>query len=193
MYYVVDPSTNQKFGPADLATLNQWISENRILPTTVLEEAASGNRFNAAQVPGLNFPQAAAPAADPVFAKPAEPVQPTGGPAISQPPGGYGMGPTAPNAEFSRPTGYPQGMGMGYSEEAQKKVTTGWVCFALGLVCCGLVAIYGMLESKKAKEMGHPGAQAPYIANIVVIGLMVVGIIGYAILFATVGVAGLGR
>lgn len=62
MNYFAILSDGQKFGPADIATLNQWAQENRIFPTTMLEDAATGTRIQASQVPGIIFP---APAAAP--------------------------------------------------------------------------------------------------------------------------------
>lgn len=53
-FYVIGPD-GTKYGPADLATLNSWISQNRLLPDSVLENAADGTQSPASQVPGLNF------------------------------------------------------------------------------------------------------------------------------------------
>ena len=64
-YYVVAPD-GQKYGPGDVVTLNQWAQQGRVLPTTVLEDASTGARFAASQVPGMTF--APAPAND--FAQP---------------------------------------------------------------------------------------------------------------------------
>lgn len=55
MPYFVLAADNQKYGPADIATLNEWIQENRIGPETVLEDEASGNREPAKMIQGLNF------------------------------------------------------------------------------------------------------------------------------------------
>ena len=56
MQYYVITQTGEKFGPADLMTLNQWGQQGRILPHTVLEEAGTGRQFTAAQLPGLALP-----------------------------------------------------------------------------------------------------------------------------------------
>lgn len=53
-YYVVAPD-GQKYGPGDVVTLNQWAQQGRVLPTTVLEDASTGARFAASQVPGMIF------------------------------------------------------------------------------------------------------------------------------------------
>lgn len=58
-YYVLWPD-GQKFGPADIQTLQRWAVENRIGPATLLEDAASGRHLRAADVsylqPVLNLP-----------------------------------------------------------------------------------------------------------------------------------------
>ena len=55
----------QKYGPADVATLNQWITEGRLLPQTIIEEEATGRQTLASALHGLQFPLAAPPAAGP--------------------------------------------------------------------------------------------------------------------------------
>ncbi|MBL8048362.1 MAG: hypothetical protein JNJ45_06735 [Chthonomonas sp.] len=64
MYFVVHPS-GEKFGPADEATLQQWIQEGRLTPTTVLEDSATRMQFPASSLPGLQFNSAAAPPQSP--------------------------------------------------------------------------------------------------------------------------------
>jgi hypothetical protein len=56
-YYVVSQD-GQKYGPADIPTLNAWIVEGRLLPTNLLEDEASGQRVTASSVAELNFPAA---------------------------------------------------------------------------------------------------------------------------------------
>lgn len=53
-YFVIAPD-GQKYGPADVMTLNQWVQQNRVTPTTMLEDAATGAQIPASQVPGLVF------------------------------------------------------------------------------------------------------------------------------------------
>lgn len=53
-YYVVG-SKNELFGPADITTLNQWISEGRLVPTSMMQEEGGGARFVASMLPGLTF------------------------------------------------------------------------------------------------------------------------------------------
>jgi hypothetical protein len=54
-YYVVDPS-GQKYGPADLPLLQQWVREGRIVPTTSVFEEASGQTMVASSMPALYPP-----------------------------------------------------------------------------------------------------------------------------------------
>lgn len=57
MQYYVISGDGQRYGPADIATLNQWITEGRLLPHQMIEDAATGVRMVATSVPGLVFPQ----------------------------------------------------------------------------------------------------------------------------------------
>jgi hypothetical protein len=61
MQYFVIWTDGQKFGPADLATLNEWAAQGRINPTTELESVVDGSRIVAGSLAGLNFGGAAAP------------------------------------------------------------------------------------------------------------------------------------
>jgi hypothetical protein len=55
-YYVIS-GDGQRYGPADIPTLNQWINEGRLLSHQLLEDAATGVRVPASGVAGLVFPQ----------------------------------------------------------------------------------------------------------------------------------------
>jgi len=55
MRYFVIGDDGQKYGPADVATLNSWITEGRLLATTLLENEATGERVAAQALPGLAF------------------------------------------------------------------------------------------------------------------------------------------
>ncbi len=59
-FYVVGDN-GDKYGPADLATLNQWIADGRLLPNSKVERSADGIQGLASQVPGLNFGPVSAP------------------------------------------------------------------------------------------------------------------------------------
>ena len=59
MNYFVIAADGQKYGPADVPTLNNWAQEGRVLPTSMLEDAATGQQVPATSVIGINFPPAA--------------------------------------------------------------------------------------------------------------------------------------
>ncbi|MBS1710158.1 MAG: hypothetical protein JSS71_00360 [Armatimonadetes bacterium] len=69
MQYFVIWNDGQKFGPADIQVLNEWIAQGRITPATELESVADGSRLQAGSLPGLNFGGGMA-------AQPQQPVQP---------------------------------------------------------------------------------------------------------------------
>ncbi|MHB8637542.1 MAG: hypothetical protein ACYC96_13820 [Fimbriimonadaceae bacterium] len=74
-YFVIGPN-GQRFGPAPVATLNQWIQEGRVAPQTLLQDAATGAQVVARALPALNFvpqPTLAPPNANPyTMANPAQ-------------------------------------------------------------------------------------------------------------------------
>lgn len=59
MQYYVRTDDGQRYGPADLPTLNRWIQEGRLAPHQMVEDAVSGQTMPASQVLGLVFPNAA--------------------------------------------------------------------------------------------------------------------------------------
>ena len=65
-YYVLGDQ-GQKYGPADVATLNMWVGEGRVVPHTMLEDEVSGGQIAAASVPGLQFQVVAPPPNNPVL------------------------------------------------------------------------------------------------------------------------------
>jgi len=48
--YFVIASDGQRYGPADVQTLNQWAAEGRVLPTSMLEEVQTLQRLPASSV-----------------------------------------------------------------------------------------------------------------------------------------------
>ena len=136
MRYYVLSDDGQKYGPADVPTLNQWIAENRLLPTQMLEEEGSGARLAARAVPGLNFP---------VVSEPGSPAGPAGVPG-------------QPHQGYYRPPG-----GVTAGEDGSRDITPAWVLFAVGLlpcICFPYVTIplagVSIYFANKAKQKGHP-------------------------------------
>jgi len=61
-YFVLDQS-GARYGPATVAQLSQWAAEGRVLRTTTLEDAESGQQLPASSVAGLIIPATAGPSA----------------------------------------------------------------------------------------------------------------------------------
>ena len=59
MNYYVIAADGQKYGPADVTTLNHWAQERRVLITSMLEDAVTGEQIPATSLPGIIFPTAA--------------------------------------------------------------------------------------------------------------------------------------
>ena len=58
MQYLVIWSDGNKYGPADLALLNQWAQDGRVFPDTELEPVDGSPRIKASDLPGLIIPSA---------------------------------------------------------------------------------------------------------------------------------------
>jgi hypothetical protein len=54
-YYLI-ADDGQKYGPADIATLNQWAAESRLRPDHQLEAETTAQRVQASTVQGIYFP-----------------------------------------------------------------------------------------------------------------------------------------
>ncbi|MCH7905095.1 MAG: hypothetical protein IH944_11110 [Armatimonadetes bacterium] len=55
MKFYVIAGDGHKYGPADIATLNQWVKEDRITRNSQLENAETGQRLRAGDVSGIDF------------------------------------------------------------------------------------------------------------------------------------------
>jgi hypothetical protein len=160
-YFVVLPD-GQKFGPADLQLLNQWVAEGRVLPNTVLEDSMSGRLMHASSVPGIQLLAQQQPQA---------PFPPPGQ-APGQPYAGYYRG--------------------GVADNGQNDLTLSYVFGSLGLIGCfgnffcglcgviGLVfPILGVVYANKAQQKGNPGAGGARVLAWVGIALQVLAILGF--------------
>ncbi|CCW34742.1 hypothetical protein CTKA_00240 [Chthonomonas calidirosea] len=54
-YYVL-AQDGHRYGPVDVTILQRWVQESRVIPATILEEAQTGRRLEAAFLPELHFP-----------------------------------------------------------------------------------------------------------------------------------------
>ena len=150
MRYFVIGDDGQKYGPADVPTLKQWITDGRLLATTIVENEATGERMSAQAVPGLNFPIAAPPQS-------------------SGPVGNYGapapMGSPAPTGYVPPASAYPR---PSSSDNGAKDLQQAWIFCVLGLLCCPIIFnTMGFLAAKRAEEKGNPGGATAKIANII--------------------------
>lgn len=66
MGYFVIAQDGNRYGPADIATLQQWVREGRIAPNTTLEDEFTGTQIRASLLPELSylFPSQETPPAD---------------------------------------------------------------------------------------------------------------------------------
>ena len=157
-YFVIWPD-GRRFGPADLATLNAWAQEGRLTPANVLEEEGTATRLTAQQLPGLTFEPTEAP--------------------TTQPPLGQPAGAMASYYRDPRATATYAG---------NNEVTWAWVLGALGLACCPVVGpIFGIVLANKAKQAGHPTANAARIFSIVILALNSLWVLFYAVVAIATG------
>jgi hypothetical protein len=178
MYYVVGEG-GAKYGPADVDTLKQWATENRLTAAMMLEDAATGAQIPAGQVPGL-FPPAPTQTIQ-------QPMAPGMGQGPSQPSSPY-QSPTAPGSPYQAPTQqqnpysppgsnpysqnpyqapatYPRGASG--STGNSNTIVTAWIMFALGVACCFLFSPAAIFFGKKAKDEGHPQGNLVMILGII--------------------------
>jgi len=143
--YFVIANDGQKYGPADVATLNQWIVEGRLLPNQMLEDEASGARVAASSVPGLNFQVQPPQPGDASFA---------GGQPYQQ--------------HYARPGGVMGDNGSG-------DITQAWIFAVLSLFCCApITAWLAFNAAKRAEQKGNPNAKGPRILATVGLVLFVI-------------------
>ncbi|MCC7102901.1 MAG: hypothetical protein IT206_07470 [Fimbriimonadaceae bacterium] len=73
-YFVVDPKSGQKYGPAELSVLNSWAAQGRIHQDTIIEDTITGSHQRACELYGLNLPPVPPP--NPQFSQFREPPSP---------------------------------------------------------------------------------------------------------------------
>src|SRR4051812_21395906 len=113
-YYVIGPDGN-KYGPADVNALKGWVAENRLGPTSMVEDFNTGQRMQASQIPGL-FGDAPQP----------------GAPQMGAPT----MGSAAPGGAPSQP--YVPGVKQMAADDGKNLVIWAWVLSSVGFVICCL-------------------------------------------------------
>lgn len=142
-YWVVGQD-GQKYGPADVATLSSWATENRLTPTTQLEGEMSGQRVMASAVAGIMFPAAMGAAAATSVTPAASPYGSTQGAATQST---YGQ--------------YPRDFGNVDPDAGKSNAIISLVCGAISILCCcipGLNLILsgiGVWQGLVAKKSNH--------------------------------------
>jgi hypothetical protein len=143
--YSVIATDGNKYGPADVATLNQWIGEGRLMPNQMLEEETSGARVAASAVSGLNFPMQNAQ------------------------PGPEGFQPGQPYQNYYARPGVPMG------DDGSKDVQQAWIWAVVSFFCCApITAWLAINAAKRAQEKGNPGANAPRVVAIIALVVWVI-------------------
>lgn len=133
MNYFVIAQDGQKYGPADVPTLNQWVRDARIIPSTMLEDATTGQRVQADQLPGLTF----GPTPQANYSQPNNPY--------AQYPRGGGYGPVTPRIDDG-------------SKEFQLSWIFSLVGFFTGPCLCGgslAFSIVAIVLGVQANKKGH--------------------------------------
>jgi len=147
MRYFVIADDGAKYGPADIQTLNEWIRDGRILPSTLIEEEGSGARLAASSVAGLTFEERSATAPSQEYASPASNSN-------------YWQNP--PYANYGA-------AGVAGSTET----TIAWVLGVVGalLCCCGgfLFSSAGVFFAWLGTRKGNPRAQQALVFNGVIL------------------------
>jgi hypothetical protein len=158
-YYVLAP-TGERYGPADVATLNEWAATNRLSPTSKVMEEMSGNVMAASAVPGLTFGPAVPPA-------PMTPMQPLA-PGSIQP-----QVPPAP-ANYPRPGYAPQYGGTPTDNGMKDMLLAFGIC--VGAPLLAFITWYGIFGAGagvqlawKAYKKGQKLAILALVLNVVAI------------------------
>lgn len=170
-YFVIGPD-GSKYGPADVPTLSSWATENRLTSATEVEDAATGVRMTAAQIPGIVFPQATASSSS-IY-----------GGTVSNPTSTAGYSGAANPAYAS----YPRDGMSGGSEESKKKATWAIVLSIVGTFCCCIGNIVGLVLAYQAKNEGAELGKTAVIVGWVMAAIWIIlAIIQIPIILATMG------
>jgi len=162
-YYVIGDD-GQKYGPADLALLNSWIAEGRLMPTQQLEDESSGMRIAAGAVQGLSFPLQN-PQSVAAAQQAANPPTPGASPYAS------GASPYAnqgaqPYQSYARQVG----------DDGSGDLKVAYICAAIGFFCC-FSFIPAFIYLNKATSKGNPNAgTAKLVIWIIVAVWLAVGV-----------------
>jgi hypothetical protein len=166
-FFVYAPN-GQKFGPADVPTLQRWIDEGRLLPTSMLEDEITLAQMPASSLSTLRFP-----APRTTFDVPGQTSHEPLPSEAKEVPSPFQTNP------YSTPSNYYRGMPQDYA--GSKDVTTAWILLVASILCFPLLSIGGIVLAGRAKKAGNPQATAPFIANIVYTCLWAAGCVFYGL------------
>ena len=152
MAYYVLGEQGQKYGPADVATLNLWIGEGRVVPQTMLEDEVSGGQIVATAVAGLKFPLAPPTSATSNY------------PRYAQAPG---QQPYIPQMQTARPASADFGLALAMGLVSPILSFT----ISVGGITTALI---GMRAAVKARQAGHPMGLLVIILNGIALALWLV-------------------
>ncbi|MCH7945353.1 MAG: hypothetical protein IIC73_04970 [Armatimonadetes bacterium] len=178
----------RRFGPADVPTLTEWAKQGRVKRDTDLENADTGQRVKARDVPGIQFPSTAAPGddlgEDPALKREelTDKPQRTTAPASPQQPGGpqQAGGPQQTGGSFEHPpqpgSPYPRSDYAATTDEGKTEVIWSFVCSIGGflLCCCFPISAVGLFLGSKAKSKLHPTGQAAVVVAWISLSLAVI-------------------
>jgi hypothetical protein len=159
MPYFVVGLDGEKFGPADVLTLNHWVQEGRIVPETMLEDVSTGQQVLASSIPELVFPVATS------FAH-------------GNPQSNYPRQRHVVSADE----------GAKDLETAWLFATTGIIGSIVFLFCCpvfsvlNVLSIFGIVYSLKAAKKGSPNTRGAMICSIIGLVLGILIVIGFVVI-----------
>ena len=187
MKFFVLSTGGQKFGPADIPTLNKWIIEKRITLETDLENADTKQVVKAGTVAGLVFGPATVPGPGASIIK--DPV-PTGRPTLMDSPGGSPQNPYQgqPQNPYQNPpqpgSAYPRQGISSLDDGSPAMIKNAWILIVLGFLCVPLILYpFAIYQANRAKRMNNPNAQAPLIIAWILLSLTVIPLLFLLVMF----------
>jgi hypothetical protein len=185
-YFVLDDQ-GTKYGPADLATLNQWAVQGRIAPNTTLVEEFTNVRHRAIDLPGLH-----------IAVMPGMPAQglPTQNPGAYGAPGQGAYGQMLPGASPVQPQYQPTNTGpfnnpIGTLNSGQNEANISFGLSILTLILCAVIPCLGLLSgipaifyAGKAMKQGSPSGGSAMSFAVLVTAIVTIMTLGVASLFS---------
>lgn len=186
MKFFVLSTGGQKFGPADIPTLNKWITEKRITPETDLEDADTKQIVKAGKVAGLVFGPAATGRGASIIKDPIPASRPT----LMDDPHASPQNPYQGQAQnpYQNPpapgSSYPRHSAANIDDGSAKMITNAWILIVVGTFCVPLLPYpFAIYQANRAKRMGNPNAQAPLIVAWILLCLTLIPLLILVVLF----------